>query len=114
MRITYGQRSVLFMGDAEHTEESELVARARASLRADVLKVGHHGSRTSSRPETLAAIAPSHAVISVGARNGFGHPHAETLENLARVGARVWRTDRDGAVTVTTDGVHLEVRAAAR
>jgi competence protein ComEC len=78
-----------------------------------VLKVGHHGSRTSSTPAFLEAVAPREAVVSTGCRNRFGHPHAVTLEALARAGARVWRTDRDGAVTVTTDGASLDVASLA-
>ncbi len=105
--------SILFVGDAEHEEEQELLATARDRLRADVLKVGHHGSRTSSTPAFLEAVAPRDAVISAGCRNRFGHPHAVTLESLAGAGARVWRTDRDGAVTVTTDGRTLDVASLA-
>ncbi|MGH7272677.1 MAG: MBL fold metallo-hydrolase, partial [Polyangiaceae bacterium] len=65
-------------------------------------------------PEFLAAVAPREAVISVGRRNRFGHPHPRALAALAAAGARVWRTDRDGAVTVTTDGRALDVSAMAR
>jgi competence protein ComEC len=102
IRLRYGRRALLFMGDAEHTEEAELSA---ADVRADVLKVGHHGSRTSSTPAFLARVQPEAAVISCGVRNRFGHPHASTLEHLA--GIRVFRTDRDGAVVVETDGQDL-------
>jgi len=113
LRIAYGSRALLLVGDAQSEEEEQLLATARGRLRADVLKVGHHGSRTSSSPEFLAAVAPRQAVISVGCRNRFGHPSPVTLAALAAVGARVWRTDRDGAVTVTTDGASLEVRSQA-
>ena len=106
IRIRYGRRALLFVGDAEHTEEAEVIAKT-ADLRADVLKVGHHGSRTSSTPELLARVAPEVAVISCGVRNRFGHPHASTLEHLARAQIRVFRTDRDGAVVVETDGQDL-------
>ena len=72
------------------------------SLRADLLKVGHHGSRTSTSPEWLTAAGPHLAVISVGASNRYGHPHPSILARLDSVGVpRVWRTDRDGTVTVT-------------
>jgi competence protein ComEC len=114
VRIRYGERAVLFMGDAEHEEERELVERWGGALRADVLKVGHHGSRTSSSPRLLEAVAPMLAVISCGVRNRFGHPHAPTLEALARAGIRVYRTDRDGSVVVTTDGRSLDVRTVGR
>jgi competence protein ComEC len=116
LKITYRHRSLLLVGDAEAEEESILLASAADKadkLRADVLKVGHHGSRTSSSPAFLAAVGPKEAVISVGRRNRFGHPHPSTLEALTAAGARVWRTDIDGAVTVTTDGDSLDVCAAA-
>ncbi len=113
LRVTYGARSLLLVGDAQREEEDELLARVPGSLRADVLKVGHHGSATSSSPAFLEAVAPREAIVSVGRRNRFGHPSPVTLAALERVHARVWRTDRDGAVTVTTDGRTLEVEAAA-
>lgn len=107
LRIRHGRRAFLLVGDAERALEAGLLARAargEIELTADVLKVGHHGSRTSSSPELVAAVSPQLAVISSGVRNRFGHPHAETLLTLARSGARILRTDRDGAVTVRTDG----------
>jgi competence protein ComEC len=113
VRISYGHRSVLFAGDAEHEEEAELLARG-ARVRADVLKVGHHGSRTSSTRAWLAAVRPEVAVISCGIRNRFGHPARVTLGALAASGARIFRTDRDGAIVVTTDGDRLDVRAVGR
>jgi competence protein ComEC len=114
LRVSYGRRSFLFMGDAEHEEERELLRLGAHRLRADVLKVGHHGSRTSSGVALLAAVAPSEVVISTGARNRFGHPHPTTLETLQRSGARTWRTDLHGAVTVWTDGERLQVEPATR
>ena len=112
LRIVYGTRAVLFLGDAEHEEEADLVAVDPSRLRADVIKIGHHGSRTSTGRALLAAVKPQEAVISVGTRNRFGHPHPTTLTTLADAGTRVWRTDRDGAVTVVTDGTSLEVFAS--
>jgi competence protein ComEC len=112
IHLAYGARSFLFVGDAEQAEEGDLLRLPAARLRADVLKVGHHGSRTSSSPAFLAAVSPEVAVISAGVRNRFGHPHPTTLAALAAAGVRVWRTDRDGAVTVTTDGKSLEVASA--
>lgn len=118
LRIVFGERAILMTGDAEHEEEQELIARshdegAGVDLRADVLKIGHHGSRTSSSPAFLAAVSPSVAVISCGVRNRFGHPHPSTLYALGRAGARVLRTDRDGSVVITTDGRSLDVRTMA-
>jgi competence protein ComEC len=114
LRLTYGARSLLFVGDAEQHEEATLLGAARGTLRADVLKVGHHGSRTSSGPRFLEAVAPREAIISVGCRNRFGHPDPITLAALAARGTRVWRTDRDGSVVVTTDGASLDVFALAK
>ncbi|HWL88317.1 MAG TPA: hypothetical protein VNO21_21080, partial [Polyangiaceae bacterium] len=85
----------------------------RGALRADVLKVGHHGSRTSSTPAFIAAVQPEEAVVSVGARNRFGHPSAVTLGTLRNAHARVWRTDSDGAIAVETDGRALTIQRAA-
>jgi competence protein ComEC len=113
LRVSYGARAFLFVGDAEHAEEADLVRLDAARLRADVLKVGHHGSRTSSSPAFLAAVAPREAVISCGARNRFGHPAPTTLDALAAADARIWRTDHDGAVTMTTDGRSLDITSAA-
>lgn len=114
VRISYGERSILFVGDAEHEAESTLLTTARSRLHADVLKVGHHGSRTSSTPAFIAAVAPHEAVVSVGCRNRFGHPAPVTLQTLQNAGVRVWRTDLDGQVVITTDGRSLDVRAVGR
>jgi competence protein ComEC len=113
LRLTYGARALLLVGDAQEEEEDLLLAMSREHLRADVLKVGHHGSRTSSSAPFLAAVHPSHAVVSVGCRNRFGHPHPAALAALSDAGVRVWRTDHDGAVTVTTDGQSLRVTSEA-
>jgi competence protein ComEC len=109
--ISFGHRAFLFVGDAEAEEERDLLALGPAKLHADVLKVGHHGSRTSSSPAFVAAVSPKAAIISVGVRNRFGHPHQTTLTTLNSAGVRVFRTDRDGEVTAWTDGVRLEVQA---
>jgi competence protein ComEC len=113
VRLTYRERAILLVGDAERSEEQALLATLRDRLRADVLKVGHHGSRTSSSPEFLGAVRPTEAVVSVGRRNRFGHPSPEAVSALAAAGARIWRTDRDGAVVVSTDGRSLTVRRLA-
>jgi competence protein ComEC len=114
VKVSYGERSILLVGDAQQEEEDDLLARAPGALRADVLKVGHHGSRTSSSPRFLSAVTPSEAVISAGCRNRFGHPHPNTLAALSDAHVRVWRTDHDGAITVTTDGHSLEVSGQAQ
>ena len=102
-RITYGSRSFLLTGDMEHAIESRLLASG-ANLHADVLKVGHHGSRTSSTPAFLEAVAPSVALISAGYENSFGHPHPDVLGRLWARHVAVLRTDLDGLVTARTDG----------
>jgi beta-lactamase superfamily II metal-dependent hydrolase len=110
LRVTHrargGDARVLFEGDAEHPTEERLLADARAepaSLRADVLKVAHHGSKHASSGAMLAAVSPRLAVISCGAGNDYGHPHAKTLRRLAERGATIARTDLEGDITVTSD-----------
>ncbi len=90
---------VLFTGDAGDGSEARMLASG-ADLSADVLKVGHHGSAYSSSPAFVAAVRPRYALISVGRHNTFGHPAPSTLQTLAAAGARVYRTDRCGAITV--------------
>lgn len=110
IRARLGARSLLFAGDAEHEEEGELVLGG-ADLRADVLKVAHHGSRTSTSAPLLGAVAPSLAVASCGVRNRFGHPHPVVRARLAEARVDLWRTDLGGALVVTTDGVALSASA---
>jgi competence protein ComEC len=103
LRLAFAGRSVLFAGDLEADGEGELAGRADAGqdVSADVLKVPHHGSRTSSSPELVRAIHPRLAVISLGWRNQFHFPAPEVLARYRAAGTRLLRTDRDGAVTVT-------------
>ena len=110
-RLTYGDVAILFTGDAESPTESWLLASG-AELRADVLKVAHHGSRYASGVKLLRAVRPRIAVISAGAGNEYGHPAATTVQRLARAGATVYRTDLDGDVTVETDGASIRVRTS--
>lgn len=109
LRLAFGSRAFLLVGDAEHEAEQRLLAQRADALHADVLKVGHHGSRTSTGPAFVAAVRPSLALVSTGAQNRFGHPHRETLATLTAAGVPLYRTDLDGAVTVTTDGRRLRV-----
>jgi competence protein ComEC len=108
LKISFAARSFLLTGDIEKEGEARLVASG-SDLRADVLKVAHHGSKTSSTGELLSKIKPQHAVISVADPSPFGHPHAEVIERLAGVGAKVWRTSDCGAITISTDGKDLRV-----
>lgn len=107
----FGMVRFLLVGDAELAEEDWLLERNRDELRADVLKVAHHGSATSSSDAFLAAVNPAVAVISVGAGNKYGHPSGDVLRALSRVGAEVVRTDQAGTVIVRTDGTRIEVEA---
>jgi competence protein ComEC len=102
LRIEYQGRSLLLMGDAEAQEEAALLADG-APLRADVLKVGHHGSRTSSSAALLSAAKPGVAIISSGAANRFGHPHAEVVERLRGIARHVLALSDTGGVVVTID-----------
>lgn len=102
----------LLTGDAEVAEEAWLAHRWGDALAADVYKVGHHGSRTSSTPPLLARTRPVLALVSVGRRNRYGHPDPDVLATLVRGGATVLRTDRLGPLVVRTDGERLEAMAA--
>jgi len=108
LRIELGLATILLASDVERAGERALLG-ARTPLAATVLKVGHHGAATSTTPEFLAAVRPSVAIVSVGARNAYGHPDAGVLARLAATGASVYRTDRDGAVLVETDGRALTI-----
>jgi len=112
LHLRYGRRAVLLMGDAEHEEEAELVSRYGSRLRADFLKAGHHGSRTSTGDALLAAVQPSFVTLSSGVRNRFGHPHAPVLDRLRAHGVQALRLDRGGGVTFTTDGDRTRVETA--
>src|SRR5262249_34908169 len=108
LRIRYGRHSFLLSGDAEKQVEWGMIDRGELS-RADVLKVGHHGSRTSSTEEFLNAVNPTYAVISAGADNNYGHPNRDVLTRLENHHAEVLRTDRDGMITIRSDGKRLQV-----
>lgn len=109
-RLQYGTVRLLFTGDIEQTTERWLVASG-LDLRADVLKVPHHGSKTSTTPAFVQQVQPRVGIISTGAGNPFGHPHAQTLATLAAHGVEVWRTDQQGAITLTSDGRSYQLRA---
>jgi competence protein ComEC len=108
LRIIYGNRSFLLTGDIEKDAEAMLVG-SESDLRADVLKVAHHGSRTSSTSEFLDRVKPRHAVISVADPSPYGHPHADVIDRLSAAGAQIWRTSVCGAITISTDGRDLRV-----
>lgn len=110
LRLKYGERTFLLPGDAEKQVENSLVAEdSGGELGADVLKVAHHGSKNSTTEEFLHAVKPKIAIISAGEDNPYGHPAPELLQRLEASGARILRTDRDGAVHIVTDGKGLEI-----
>ncbi len=120
MRMTYGQASALLEGDAEAPSEHAMVAASHINLAAalgpdTLLKVGHHGSLTSTTPEFIALVAPQDAVISVGSRNTFGHPRPEIIQRLHDAHARVFRTDQFGLTTflLSRDGQIVAIPAAS-
>ncbi len=109
--VRYGAFRAIFMGDAG--EAPEAVLRGRVG-HVDLLKVGHHGSRTASGAAWLRELSPTVAILSVGSHNRYGHPAPEALQRLSAQHATIWRTDQEGTVTVTTDGRHVEVRGRSR
>lgn len=112
VRVSYGEHSFLVTGDLEAKGEDDIVAAGR-NVASTVLKVGHHGAKTSSTPDFIRRVQPRYAVISVGDNNRYGHPHREVLERLAAGGTRIYRTDRDGAIVFASDGVNLTVSTFA-
>ncbi len=108
LRISYGERSFLLTGDIEREAEERLIA-AGGDLRADVLKVAHHGSRTSSTAEFLQRVQPRYAVISAASPSPFGHPHQEVVDRLRQAGAHILQTSSCGAITISTDGHDLRL-----
>ena len=112
LRLEDGSVRFLLAGDIQKKVEQRLV-REEGEINADFLKVPHHGSKTSSTPDFVAAVAPKVAVVSAGEANPFGHPAPGTVERYAQAGVRLLRTDRDGAVTALTDGHALTVTTFA-
>ncbi len=103
--MRYGNIDFLFEGDAEEEAEKEILMAFGLVLRnIEILKLGHHGSRTASSPDYLAAVHPAVAIYMAGKGNTYGHPHQETLTNLENIGARILGTDVNGTISVSTDG----------
>lgn len=107
IKATCGKNSFMFTGDAEKLAEKEMLDYS-LDLSADVLKVGHHGSTTSSGMNFLDAVSPQYAVITCGEQNDYGHPHKETVKNLNRLGITTYRTDKHGTVVATSDGNNIQ------
>ncbi len=103
-KLTYGKFSMLLTGDCEANREKVLMEKYGQSLQADVLKAPHHGSKTSSNRNFLKLVAPKDVLISCGAGNDYGHPHKETLNKYKDLKLNIYRTDKDGTITVETGG----------
>lgn len=110
LKLTYGKNSFLFSGDAEEESEQQMLMQSQVQVKADLLKVGHHGSSSSTSDAFLKLVAPRYAVISVGAKNDYGHPHKETLQKLEAAAIKVYRTDKDGTIIATSDGNDIEIK----
>lgn len=109
--MSFGATSFLFTGDAERAEEQDLL-NAGVNLQSTVLKVGHHGSDTSTSYPFLRAVAPQYAVISVGAGNSYGHPTEAVLSRLRDAGVTTFRTDMQGEITAVSDGQTINFSTA--
>lgn len=108
LHVTYKKNTFLFTGDAEHMSEKDMMAK-KQTLRADVLKVGHHGAKTSTSSTFLNTVKPKHAIISVG-KNNYGHPTSEVVTNLKRQKANTLRTDKNGTIIITGNGSSYAVK----
>ena len=108
LKVIYGKTSFLFTGDAERDEEHDIIDEGY-DLSATVLKVGHHGSETSSSYRFLREVMPKYAIISVEKNNSYGHPHAEPLSRLKDVGAKIYRTDKHGDIIAESDGITVKI-----
>ena len=111
IRLQYGNNVFLFTGDAEELAEGEILSTySKSVLKADVLKVGHHGSSTASSADFINTVLPKYAVIELGEDNSYNHPHKEAINNLNAVGAEILRTDLNGTITIVSDKVNITVQ----
>lgn len=110
IKSVYGETSMLFTGDAEHKSEKAMLEKyTKGELDCDILKVGHHGSSTSTTDDFLDAVSPEIALISCGDGNKYGHPNSETTDKLEAAKIKYYRTDLCGSIVITTDGVTYSV-----
>lgn len=109
-RLTFGDFAMMFTGDLEMNNEKEILRRHSGDLKCQVLKVGHHGSHTSSSEQFLKKVSPKVGIISCGKGNDYGHPHDKAMKRLEQRKMKVYRTDLNGTVTVTSDGMNFDVK----
>lgn len=115
LRLTYGRTAFMFTGDAEKKAEQDMLTKFPASyFRADVLKLGHHGSSNSTSDGWFFAVSPEYAVISCGRNNDYGHPHREILSLLKKNGTTYFRTDTDGSIVMSSDGEIVKIISPSR
>ncbi|HHW61593.1 MAG TPA: MBL fold metallo-hydrolase, partial [Syntrophomonadaceae bacterium] len=108
LKLTYGEQAFLFTGDAQELSENEMLANGQ-NLQASILKIGHHGSSSSSSAAFLQAVSPQIAVISCGLQNDYGHPHREVLQRLVEQDIKVLRTDLHGTITIKSNGKSITI-----
>ncbi len=106
LKVTYGNANFLFQGDAQFLSEKEILKEGY-DVSSDVLKVGHHGSKTSTSQEFLSKVSPKIAIISCGQGNDYGHPHKITLDKLQKAGCKIYSTYIDGNITLISDGKNI-------
>ena len=111
VRVQFGENSFLFTGDAEEHSEEDMVSSGE-SLKADVYKAAHHGSRTANTEDFLKAVDPQYVVISCGEGNTYGHPHAEVLNRLREMEIQIFRTDDQGTIVAVSDGQTIAFNAS--
>ncbi|MCX0410971.1 ComEC/Rec2 family competence protein [Clostridium perfringens] len=104
MKLSFGDTSYLFTGDAEKLAEEEALAKYKTSLDSNVIKFGHHGSSSSSSNAFIEAVSPKYGIISCAKDNKYGHPHRETLDIIKKYNIKTFRTDTDGEIILTSDG----------
>lgn len=109
MKLTFGNKSFLFTGDAEKDVEAEVLSKYKDKLDSDVIKFGHHGSSTSSSQSFIEAVSPDYGIISCGVDNSYGHPHKEILKLIQDMNIEAYRTDTQGQITVISDGNNIEI-----
>lgn len=113
LRIVYKNRSFIFMADAEVLSENEIL-NSGFEVKSDVIKVGHHGSNTSSGVKFLNKVMPSYAIISVGVDNSYYHPHPSILKRYKKLGSKVYRTDEEGNIILISDGEGIEINSRGK